>query len=151
MMTRWPFSRAFRVFSTFVVSFEFRWVSEFKPKQSEAFSAAYDGVQQWAVEVVLMRMGVPEEYVRYQAKLALLTRTAVITPFGVTEKFRRASGLPQGGTHSCALWNGFIDIMAEMQHEMAKEREVMVEDEWGKEWELLTQLFADDAQLCIRH
>jgi hypothetical protein len=40
---------------------------------------------------------------------------------GVTEKFRRASGLPQGGTHSCALWNGFIDIMAEMQHEMAKE------------------------------
>ena len=109
---------------------------------------AYDGVQQWAVEVVLMRMGVPEEYVRYQAKLALLTRTAVITPFGVTEKFRRASGLPQGGTHSCALWNGFIDIMAEMQHEMAKRKGVMVEDEWGKEWELLTQLFADDAHHC---
>ena len=60
---------------------------------------AYDGVQQWAVEVVLMRMGVPEEYVQYQTKLAALTRTAVITPFGVnTEKFicRRASGLPQG-------------------------------------------------------
>ena len=109
---------------------------------------AYDGVQQWAVEVVLMRMGVPEGYVQYQAKLAMLTRTAVITPFGVTEKFRRASGLPQGGTHSCALWNGFIDIMAEMQHEMAKEKGVMVEDEWGKEWELLTQLFADDAHHC---
>jgi len=28
-----------------------------------------------------------------------------------------------------------------MQHEMAKEKGVMVEDEWGKEWELLTQLF----------
>ena len=97
---------------------------------------AYDGVQQWAVEVVLMRMGVPEEYVQYQTKLAVLTRTSVITPFGVTEKFRRASGLPQGGTHSCALWNGFIDIMAEMQHEMAQEKGVMVEDEWGKEWEL---------------
>ena len=45
---------------------------------------------------------------------------------------RRASGLPQGGTHSCALWNGFIDIMAEMQHEMAQEKGVMVEDEWGR-------------------
>jgi hypothetical protein len=59
-------------------------------------------------------MGIPVEYVQYQAKLAVLTRTAVITPFEVTEKSRRASGLPQGGTHSCALWNGFIDIMAEM-------------------------------------
>ena len=46
------------------------------------------------------------------------------------------------------LWNGFIDIMAEMQHGMAKEKGVMVEDEWGKEWELLTQLFADDAHHC---
>ena len=77
----------------------------------------------------------PEEYVQYQAKLTVLTRTDVITPFGVTEKSRRASGLPQGGNHSCALWNGFIDIMAEMQHEMSKEKGVMVEDEWGKEWE----------------
>jgi ribonuclease HI len=109
---------------------------------------AYDGVQQWAVEVVLMRMGVPDDFVRYQTKLTVQTRTAVITPFGVTDKFRRASGLPQGGTHSCALWNGFIDIMAEMQHGMAKEKGVMVEDEWGKEWELLTQLFADDAHHC---
>ena len=109
---------------------------------------AYDGVQQWAVEVVLMRMGVPDNFVRYQTKLTVQTRTAVITPFGVTDKFRRASGLPQGGTHSCALWNGFIDIMAEMQHGMAKEKGVMVEDEWGKEWELLTQLFADDAHHC---
>ena len=100
---------------------------------------AYDGVQQWAVEVVLMRMGVSEEYVQYHAKLAMLTRTAVITQLGVTEKFRRASGLPQGGTHSCALWNGFIDIMAEMQHEISEEKGVMVEDEWRKEWELLTQ------------
>ena len=32
---------------------------------------------------------------------------------------------------------------------MAEERGVMVEDEWGKEWELLTQLFADhDAHHC---
>ena len=29
---------------------------------------AYDGVQQWAVEVVLMRTGVPDEYVQYQTK-----------------------------------------------------------------------------------
>jgi hypothetical protein len=35
-----------------------------------------------------------------------------------------------------------------MQHEMAQERGVMVEDEGGKEWELLTQLFADDAHHC---
>ena len=28
---------------------------------------------------------------------------------------------------------------------MAKEKTVLVEDEWGKEWELLTQLFAGDA------
>ena len=60
-----------------------------------------------------MRMGVPDEFVRYQTKLTVHTRTAVITPFEVTEKFRRAPGLPQGGTHSCAPWNGFIDIMAE--------------------------------------
>ena len=106
----------------------------------------------WAVEVVLMRMGVPEENVQYtrhwQSWLHSDTRTAVITPFGVTEKFRRAAGLPQGGTHSCALWNGFIDIMAEMQHGMAEEKGMMVEGEWGKEWELLTQLFADDAHRC---
>ena len=31
---------------------------------------------------------------------------------------------------------------------MAREKGVMVEDEWGKEWELLTQLFADDAHHC---
>jgi hypothetical protein len=95
-----------------------------------------------------MRMGVPDEYVRYQTKLIVQTRTAVITPFGVTNKSRGASGLPQGGTHSCALWNGFIDIMAEMQHGMAVEKGVMVEDECGKEWELLTQLFVDDAHHC---
>ena len=53
---------------------------------------AYDGVQQWAVEVVLMRMGLPEEYVQYQTKLAVLTRTSMITPFGVTENFRRHQG-----------------------------------------------------------
>ena len=38
--------------------------------------------------------------------------------------------------------------MGEMQHGMAKEKGVMVEDEWGKEWQLLTQLFADDAHHC---
>jgi hypothetical protein len=61
----------------------------------------------------------------------------------VQEGFRAATG-----THSCALWNGFIDIMAEMQHEMTQEKGVMVEDEWGKEWKLLTQRFADDAHHC---
>ena len=71
---------------------------------------------------------------QYQRKLVVLTRTFVITPFGVTDKFRRASGLPQGGTHSCAMWNGFVDIMAEMQHEKAQEKGEMVEEEWGKEW-----------------
>ena len=55
-------------------------------------------------------MGVSGGHARYQTKLAVQTRATVITPFGVTEKFRRASGLPQGGTPSCALWNGFIDI-----------------------------------------
>ena len=38
--------------------------------------------------------------------------------------------------------------MAEMQREMAREKGVMVEDKWGKEWELLTQRFADDAHHC---
>lgn len=109
---------------------------------------AYDGVQPWAVEIVLMRMGLPEGFVQYQSKLIAQTRTAMITPFGVTDKFRRASGLPQGGTHSCALWNGFIDIMAEMQHGLDEEKGGMVEGEWGKEWELITQLFADDAHHC---
>ena len=46
---------------------------------------ACDGVEQWALEVVLTRMGMPEEYVQYQAKLTMLTRTSVITPFGVTD------------------------------------------------------------------
>jgi hypothetical protein len=121
---------------------------EYQARRQGDLKHAYDGVQQWAVEVVLMRTAVPDEYVRYQTKLTVQTRIAVTAPFRVTEKFRRASELPQGGTHSCALWNGFIDIMAEMQHEMAKEKGVMVEDEWGKEWELLTQLFADDAHHC---
>ena len=93
---------------------------------------------------VAKKDGIPEEYVQYYAKVAVLTRTAVFTPSGVTEEFRRASGLPQGGTHSCAMWNGFIDVMAEMQHEMARQKGVMVEDEW----ELLTQLFTDDSHHC---
>ena len=38
--------------------------------------------------------------------------------------------------------------MAEMQHELADCKGVMVEDEWGREWELITQLFADDAHHC---
>ena len=33
-----------------------------------------------------MRMGVPDDFVRYQTKLTIQTRTAVITPFGVTDK-----------------------------------------------------------------
>ena len=70
----------------------------------------------------------------------MLTRTSVVIPFVVTEKFRRTSGLSQGGTHSCALQNGFIDIMSEMQHEMVQEKGVMVEDEREKEWELPTAL-----------
>ena len=97
------------------------------------------------MEVVLVRVEVPDGYVQYQSKITKATRTAVITPSGATEKFRRASGLPQGGTHSCALWNGFIGIMSEVQHGMAEEKGVIVEDEWGMEWELLTQLFANDA------
>ena len=84
---------------------------------------AYDGVQPWAIELVLQRMGVPVEYVAHQAELVRRTRTAVITPFGVTDRFKRASGLPQGGTHSCALWNAFIDLMAEMQEGMIMTRQ----------------------------
>ena len=38
--------------------------------------------------------------------------------------------------------------MAEVQHGVAVEGGVAVEDEWGKGWELLTQLFADDAHHC---
>ena len=71
-----------------------------------------------------------------------------LPPFGVMERSRRTARLPQGGIHSGALLNGFIDIMAEMQHGMADERGVMVEGEWDKEWELLTRLFADDAHHC---
>ena len=78
-------------------------------------------------------MGVSEEYVQCQTRLAAITRTAVITPFGVTEKFRRASWLPQGGIHSCALSNDFGDITAAMQHEMSREKGVMVDDEMGEE------------------
>ena len=36
---------------------------------------AYDGVQQWAVDVVLMGVGMPEEDVQYQTKLAALSRS----------------------------------------------------------------------------
>ena len=36
----------------------------------------YDGAQQWAVAVVLMKMGVLDDYVRYQTKLTVQTRTA---------------------------------------------------------------------------
>ena len=53
---------------------------------------AYDGVQQWAVEVVLMRMGVPDDYVRYQTKLTVQTRTAVITPFGLLTSLKGHQG-----------------------------------------------------------
>jgi hypothetical protein len=57
---------------------------------------AYDGVQQWAVEAVLRRMGLPEEYAQYQTKLVLLTRSAVFTPFEghreVQESFRADTG-----------------------------------------------------------
>ena len=67
-------------------------------------------------------------YVQYQTKLTVQTRTAVITPFGVTGNFRRAPGLYHKEAHTAVqvLWNGFVDIMAEMQHGMADERGVMV-------------------------
>ena len=70
--------------------------------------------------VILRIIWVPEGYVQYKTKLAMLTRAAVITPFGATEKFRGVLGLSQVGTHFCALWNGFIDIKAEMQYGMAR-------------------------------
>ena len=38
------------------------------------------------------------------------------------EKFRRAAGLPQGGTHNCAMWNAFVDTMTDMQNGMAEEK-----------------------------
>ena len=40
--------------------------------------------------------------------------------------------------------------MAGIQHEVAHEKGGMVEDELGKEWEMQTQLFADDAHHCPR-
>ena len=60
---------------------------------------AYDGVFQWVVELVLAIKGVPVEYIAYLAELMERTETAVITPFGLTEWFKRVCGLPQGGTH----------------------------------------------------
>ena len=40
-------------------------------KRTGDLKHAYDGVQQWAVEVVLMRMRVPDEYAQYQSKLTV--------------------------------------------------------------------------------
>ncbi len=109
---------------------------------------AYDGVFMWAVELFLGRAGLPRRYVAYVAKLIRETMTAVITPFGNTERFRRGAGLPQGGPQSCGEWNAFIDIMASMQRGMAKEGGVRLEGEWGQVVELLVQLFADDTHHC---
>ena len=58
---------------------------------------AYDSAFQWAVELTLLRLGVGEEYAEYAAELIRTSKTAVITPFGLTEWFQRAAGLPQGG------------------------------------------------------
>ena len=61
---------------------------------------AYDSAFQWAVELALMRLGVSPEYVEYVAELIRTSTTAVITPFGLTDWFPRAAGLPQSGMRS---------------------------------------------------
>lgn len=85
---------------------------------------------------------------KYQTKLTTPIKPAIITPIGVTEKFRRASGLSKGSTHRCTMWNVVIDIMAKVQHGITREKGVMVEDKWDKGWKLLTWPFVDDAHHC---
>ena len=83
--------------------------------------------------LLLMRMGVPEEYVQHQTKLATLTRTEPCGhPIWGYRGAQEGSMFATGGTHSCALWGGLIDIMAEMQHGMAKEEGVVMVGEWGR-------------------
>jgi hypothetical protein len=106
---------------------------------------AYDSAFQWAVELTLMRLGVGEEYVEYVAELIRTSKTAVITPFGLTEWFQRAAGLPQGGPQSCAEWNALIDVMAEMQTGLATEQGVRISDAWGGDDRAL------GATVCGRH
>ena len=95
--------------------------------------------------MVQLRMGLPGEYVEYTAKLAAGKQTAVITPFGITERFRRAAGLPQGGTESCALFDGVMDILADMQDRMSTEQGALLPDQFGELFESLAQIFCDDA------
>ena len=109
---------------------------------------AYDSVFQWAVELTMLRMGLPADYVEYLAVLMREARTATITPFGLTDWIRRAAGLAQGGPHSCAQWNALIDVMAEMQRGLARADGVKLVDAHGKVMELLVQLYADDAHHC---
>jgi hypothetical protein len=54
---------------------------------------AYDSVFQWAVELTMMRLGLSTDYVEYLAVLMRESRTATITPFGMTDWVRRAAGL----------------------------------------------------------
>jgi hypothetical protein len=106
---------------------------------------AFDGVYWWAVEMVLMIKGLEDDYLDYQAKLIRDTETAVITPFGITEFFRRLAGLPQGGTHSPALFNGFMVIMPKMQKALAIEKGACIPDQYGNMIELLVQIYCDDS------
>lgn len=105
---------------------------------------AYDSVYQWVVESALLRLGLPEEFVRYEADLMRDKETRLITAFGLTSAFRRAAGLPQGGTESCQQFNAVMDMLACAQEAMATERGVVIPDEWGAAVELHLGMFCDD-------
>jgi hypothetical protein len=105
---------------------------------------AYDSVFQWFLESALLRAGLPKEFVRQEAALMLAKLTKLITAFGLTESLKRAAGLPQGGTESCAQFNAVMDVLACMMEDLSTELGVMLPDQWGRMTEELLGMFCDD-------
>lgn len=92
---------------------------------------AYDQVQHWMVELAQLRLGVPMAHVEHDivARLTQGKLTAVITPFDLSEWFRRGSGLPQGAPESCPLFDAVMDMLADMQDAMCREQGAFMPDQ----------------------
>jgi hypothetical protein len=105
---------------------------------------AFDSPTPEAVAIMQRAMGVPEWRVEQELERKRQTNTRVITPFGLTERFRRVQGIAQGGTSSPAIWMMMSFPLTWYLRAEGRLAPGRVPDEYGEEMEMRVQLLADD-------
>jgi hypothetical protein len=70
---------------------------------------AYDMVETWALDEVLKKMGLPKDFRELMSDINTGTEVAIITDFGVTERFISTRGVRQGCPLSPVLFCMFLE------------------------------------------